>query len=402
MPVSHARTSATGNDPIEVGLADAAELRILFARLTDPRKRRGVRHDLAAVLTALVFAVLAGAVNFREAGDQVADLPPLLHDAAGTRRDPRTGALAPPSKDTIRRLVEAIDAHAADKVVCTWIAERARRLHDTDTDTGTDSADERYGLALDGKTVRKSDGGRGDVKLFCAMLHEEAIVIAQIRVPEDTNEITQVKPLLDGSDIAGAVVTGDAAHAQRNTAAYICERDADYVLTVKGNQPTLMRAIADRFADARAADHVHDERRAGKRTERAIWTAPAEGIDFPSAAQIFRIRRLTFNSLGEKIGKEIVHGVTSLDVEHATAEAVAAWVRRHWGIENKIHWVRDVVFDEDAQHAYLGSAPQAMACVRNLAIGLLRLAGKDEIKRTLQRIGRDRTRILPLLAASHS
>lgn len=75
MPVSHARTSVTGDDPIEVGLADVAELRDLFARLADRRKPRGIRHGLAAVLTALVFAVLAGAANYREAGDRIADLP---------------------------------------------------------------------------------------------------------------------------------------------------------------------------------------------------------------------------------------------------------------------------------------------------------------------------------------
>jgi predicted transposase YbfD/YdcC len=98
----------------------------------------------------------------------------------------------------------------------------------------------------------------------------------------------------------------------------------------------------------------------------------------------------------------VVHGITSLPTERATTEAIARFVRQHWGIENKIHWVRDVVYGEDAQHAYLASSAQAMACIRNLAIGLLRPPGTNEIKRTLQRISRNPTRILPLLAASHS
>jgi predicted transposase YbfD/YdcC len=207
---------------------------------------------------------------------------------------------------------------------------------------------------------------------------------------------------LEGTGVAGAVVTGDAAHAQRSTAAYVHGRGGDYVLTVKGNQPTLLRSIADRFADARPADHVHEARPGTKRIERAIWIAPAEGIDFPAAAQIFRIRRLTFNALGERIAKEVVHGITSLGAPQATAEAVATWVRRHWGIENKIHWMRGVVFAEDGQHAYLSSSAQVMACIRNLAIGLLRLAGHQKIKATLEHIASDRLRILPLLAASHS
>jgi predicted transposase YbfD/YdcC len=196
-------------------------------------------------------------------------------------------------------------------------------------------------------------------------------------------------------------VTGDAAHAQRTTAAYICAREADYVLTVKGNQPDLLRAIANRLATPATADHLEIDTSHGRRVHRQIWSAPADDIDFPGAAQIFRIRRDVFDALGRRIRKEVVHGITSLPTNTTTAEAIARFVRTHWGIENKIHWVRDVVYGEDTQHAYLGSSAQAMACIRNLAIALLRLSGTDEIKRTLQRISRNPTRILPLLAASH-
>lgn len=91
--------SPASSEETEVGLADVADLYALFTQVADPRKPRGIRHRLAAVLTVMVFAVLAGARNFREAGDRAADLPPLLLDAAGTRRDPRTGLLLPPSGD---------------------------------------------------------------------------------------------------------------------------------------------------------------------------------------------------------------------------------------------------------------------------------------------------------------
>jgi hypothetical protein len=129
---------------------------------------------------------------------------------------------------------------------------------------------------------------------------------------------------------------------------------------------------------------------------RQIRAAPADGIDFPGAAQIFRIRRDVFDLAGQRLSKEVVHGITSLTVEQATARDLAGWVRTHWGIENK----SDVVFGEDHQHAYLGASAQAMATFRNLALGLLRLAGITEIKRTLERIAAIRTRILPILAAS--
>jgi hypothetical protein len=181
----------------------------LFAQLVDPRRPRGVRHRLATVLTVMVLVVLAGARTFREAGDRAADLPPLLLEAAGARRDPRTGHLVAPSGSTLRRVVEDIDADAADLLVCQWIANRAQ----PQPCSGGGAADMRRGLAMDGKTVRRSGAGdpEGNVKLFSAMLHDQAVVIAQIRVPDTTTEVTQVAALLDPVDLAGAVVTADAA-----------------------------------------------------------------------------------------------------------------------------------------------------------------------------------------------
>lgn len=261
----------------------------------------------------------------------------------------------------------------------------------------------RFGLAMDGKTVRGSDAGdpEANVKLFSAMLHHEAIVIAQIRVPPATTEVTQVKELLDPVDLTGAVVTGDAAHTRHATAEYLIGRDADYVLTLKANQPTLLGQVAAKlFATADGPRHREEDRSHGRIVHRQIQAAPADGIDFPGAAQIFRIRRDVFDLAGQRLSKEVVHGITSLTVEQATAQALAGWVRTHWGIENKSHYVRDVVFGEDHQHAYLGASAQAMATFGNLALGLLRLAGITEIKRTLERIAANRTRILPILAAS--
>jgi predicted transposase YbfD/YdcC len=401
VPVSHAATTRVDAEGAEVGLADIAELYALFTQVTDPRAPRGVRHGIATVLTVMVLVVLAGARNFREAGDQAADLPGLLLRAARARRDPRTGALVAPSASTLRRVVENIDTDAADLLVCQWIAARARRPHHSDSADG--GADRRQGIAMDGKTIRRSGAGNPDVnvKLFSAMLHDQAVVIAQIRIPDDTNETTQVGPLLDRVDLAGAVVTGDAAHTQTGTARYLRQRGADYVLTLKGNQPTLLGSVtAKLFAATDPGHYLEIDHSHGRRVHRQIWTTTAEGIDFPGAAQIFRIRRDVFNAVGERISKEIVHGITSLDAHRAAAEAVAAWVRQHWGVENKIHWVRDVVFAEDHQNAYLGAAAHGMALFRNLAIGLIRLAGHTQIKRTLQHIAGDRTRILPLLAAS--
>ena len=254
---------------------------------------------------------------------------------------------------------------------------------------------------MDGKTVRRSGAGNPDanVKLFSAMLHDEAVVIAQRRVPDVTTEVTQVEALLDPVDLTKAVVTGDAAHTLPRTAAYIRRRDGDYVLTLKANQPSLLDSvIAKLFATTDPAHHLDIDTSRGRTVHRQIWTTDADGIDFPGAEQVCRIRRDVFDPSGQRISKEIVHGITSL--ADASAQAIARWVRQHWGIENKIHWVRDVVFAEDHQNAYLGASAHGMALFRNLAIGLIRLAGHTQIKRTVEHLAADRTRILPLLAAS--
>jgi predicted transposase YbfD/YdcC len=316
--------------------------------------------------------------------------------------------MAPPSRDTIRRVVEDLDAKAADLLVGRWIADRVRgaRAGQSTADGGGDPG--AVGLAIDGKVVRNSGGGYADVKLFSAMAHGQCVVIAQTLVPDGTNEITCVPALLDPVEVAGAVVTADAAHCQDATAAYLTGRDADYVLTVKGNRKTLLAKVKaglgqvglDDLDGVAGADHVQDDRGHGRRVRRAIWLAPADSIDFPGAGQVFRIRREVRDTCGRLVSKEIVHGITSLSAEQAAAATVARFVREHWGIENKVHWVRDVVFGEDTHHAYLGAAAQVMATFRNLAIALIRLSGTSRITQTLERIAADRTRILPLLAAS--
>jgi predicted transposase YbfD/YdcC len=258
------------------------------------------------------------------------------------------------------------------------------------------------GLAIDGKTIRNSAAPGGiDVKLFSALTHREQVVIAQIAVPEHTTEVTCVPALLDPVDLTRKVVTADAAHTCQATADYLANtRQADYTLTVKGNRPNLLEAIATRLprAVAGSAGHTDEQTIGGRRVVREIWTADAAGIDFPGAEQVFRIRRTVYDLAGYRISKEIVHGITSLDTDRATGAQLLALVREHWRVESN-HWIRDVAWQEDHQHAYTGTGAHVMAILRNLALAILRLTGHRQIIRTLQRIAADRTRILPILAA---
>jgi predicted transposase YbfD/YdcC len=134
-----------------------------------------------------------------------------------------------------------------------------------------------WGLAMDGKVVRRSGAGNPDdnVKLFSAMRHDQAVVVAQLRVPDTTTEVTQVETLLDPVDLSGAVVTGDAAHTQTDTAAYIRCRDGDYVFTLKANQPSLLdKVIAKLAAAADPAHRLDIDHSRGRTVHRQIRSGP--------------------------------------------------------------------------------------------------------------------------------
>ena len=414
MSVSHApqpSPAATGQP--DAGAAGLRSLVDMLNGVADPRKPRGVRHQIGAVLAVMVLAALAGGRNFRELADRAAELPPELLWLTECRVHPVTGAHVTPSKATMRRIAHDIDADAADQRICEWLRAEAMAEAIADHARGAGHGDggARAGLvavATDGKTIRNTGrpGVDGEeIRLFSALTHAESVVIAQRRVPADTNEITQVSGLLARMDLAGVAVTGDAAHACHATAAHLArERGGHYTLTVKGNHPGLLAQIATVLPPAAPGSehHVSEDRGHGRIVRRAIWVAPAQGFDFPGVAQVFRIRRGTFDHLGRRLAKEVVHGVTSVTAERATPEQLAGLVREHWRIENKSRWVRDVVYREDHQHVYSGTGAQVMATLRNLALGLLRLAGITEITRTLQRIAADRTRILPIIAAATS
>lgn len=383
MPVSHARAATvTSTDKDVPGLLE------VLAQVRDPRKRRGRRFGLVFMLAVAVVCVLAGAKNFREIGDQAADLPQDLLARLGGRPRPLLRRITAPSEKRIRTLLQALDAAMLDMIAGGWLRALAEAGHLDRLLTA---------IAIDGKWLRGV--GDGQVKLFAAMLHEEKVMIAQHRIPDKTNEITQVKKLLDPVDLTNAVVTADAAHAQHETAEYIAgERGSDYLLQVKGNQPGLQRAIYDKInTDCGAGTgHVSIDYGHGRIIKRSIWVTGADGIEFPHAAQVLRIRRDAYDLDGTAVSKEIVHAITTLGPRRGTPATLAGLARGHWGIESA-HWLRDTAWDEDANTGYTGNGPQVMATLRNIAISLLHLAGITEINRTLQRITRDRTRALLFL-----
>ena len=261
---------------------------------------------------------------------------------------PRWPGLA--DEATLRRTIQAFDAELLDAVISGWLAART-----TTTANGT-------GLrapAVDGKTVRgawRPDGSQ--VHLLSAVSHDAGLVLAQREIAAKTNEIPELKPLLASLDLAGMVVTADALHTQRETARHlVADRHAHYVLTVKGNQPKLF-AACQRTPSGPVCDfapeHVGFDRGHGRTEQRTTRVAItiSDGIDFPHAAQVFRVRRDVGGLDGQRTRKEIAYAITSLTPNQADAAQLAGYIRKHWHIENRLHWVRDVTYDEDRSQAH--------------------------------------------------
>lgn len=295
---------------------------------------------------------------------------------------------AAPSESTIRRTLERLDASVFDSIVNTWMMLHFSVIGD------------RRIIAADGKTLRGAltpDGHRPH--LLSAMDHESGVVIGQVEVGAKTNEIPMLTELLDPIDIAGSVITVDAMHTQKATATYIVGRGGHFVMTVKNNQPTLYRALkALPWKQIGVQASTTDTRR-GRRVTRTVAACevPA-GFDFPHIGQVVRVRRTV--TAKRKKTVEIAYLISDLDTITARASVIASWVRGHWGIENKIHYVRDVTFGEDASRVRTGSGPRVMATLRNLAIGLLRASGHTNIAEAVRYHARQPERPINLLLTS--
>ena len=250
-------------------------------------------------------------------------------------------------------------------------------------------------IAVDGKTVR---GARSSTRkaphLVAALAHRSGAVLGQVAVEEKSNEIPAVRELLTAfGDLTGAVITLDAMHTQTDTAKVIAERDADSVMTVKGNTPTLYRQLkALPWAQIPAVSSVSPGH--GRRARRTIKVVLSPAwIEFTGAAQVAQLRR-TVTRNGRKT-VEVAYLITSSrDADPAT---LACWVRSHWEIENRLHWVRDVTYGEDNSLVRTGHAPRVMASLRSLAISVLRLDGHANIAAANRHHARDPQRTLLLL-----
>jgi predicted transposase YbfD/YdcC len=349
----------------QAGLQSLADV---FEAVPDPRGAHGLRYDLPFLLTCLVAALLCHCDGTDAVAQWCRDHRSLLREVFGPR------LFLTPSGSLYRWLLPQLDAAAIEGVLGRWVQA-----------TTTAPADEP--LALDGKTVRGARSGEQTAPhLLAFVTHQSQETFFQVRVDEKTNEIPVAKQVLPTLPIRKRVCTADALHTHAEFIRLIHELQAETVLTVKGNQPTLYADLATYFADPQA-HYVQTQtvdRRRGRlevrtikvSTEMNAYLAPT----WPFVAQVAQLTR-TVTKAGTTT-TEVVYLITTLPPSKASPQRLLDLNRGHWSIENRSHYVRDVSFGEDHSRFRSGNAPQILAALRNLVITLIHRSGSSHIAAT--------------------
>lgn len=366
----------------KAALVSVAEI---LEAVPDPRKRHGVRYDLAFVLTCLLAALLCNCNSTEAVAQWCREHEQLLREIFGPR------LFLTPSGSLYRKLLPRLDVQAVEEVLRRWIGATLQA-----------AADEP--IALDGKTLRGARTGEQlapHLLSFCT--HQSQETLFQVRVSEKTNEIPVAKAVLPLLPVAGRVFTSDALHTHAQFMQLTHDQHGKSVYTVKQNQPTLYANLATYFADPHAVCQQAEtwDRRRGRVEHRVIGVTTEMNAylaaDWPWVAQVAQVIR-TVTSKGQT-STEIVYLITDLCPTQASPLHLLALVRGHWGIENRSHSVRDVSFQEDRSRLRTGDAPQLLAAFRNLAISLIHRSGSSQISATRRSFAYHPEQVLALLCS---
>ncbi|MEI2778501.1 MAG: ISAs1 family transposase [Tetrasphaera sp.] len=328
----------------------------VLTTLPDPRSARGRRHSLATVVVIAIAAVLAGQRSLAAIAQWAGDLPVWVGPRLGITR-------GVPAVSTIRRVLLGLDPDILDAVVHAWLAA----LDPAPT------PDAFRAVALDGKScrgARTSDTSR--VHLVSVVDQATGVPLGQVDAT-GTSEIACFAPLLDRIDLHSVVVTADALHTQTGHAHYLHRHGGHYILIVKANQPRVHAQLARLPWREIPILDITTGKGHGRIETRALQIVEVRaGIAFPHAKQAIRIVRQRRTQ--DKTTREVVYAITSLRFGQVTPADLATMIRGHWRIENGVHYVRDVTYDEDRSQVRTATLPRVMATLRNLAIGRIRQA----------------------------
>ncbi len=403
-----------------------SQLKQLFEALPDPRANQpNLQYPLAALLGAALVALLCNHLNELAIAQWLADQPLALKQALGfhTAKTPHQTtfnrlfsrlAIGPFESALTRhfdpQVIGTLRPRGSQAIAIDGKCQRTRAKFKTEAEAEAEA---------ESATNPNPNPGAGQGKatpchLLSLFSHQLGLVLAQLALHNKEAELSVAPELLGQIEWLGRVLTGDAIFCQRKLCARVVEAGGDYFFAVKANQPRLQddlkllfeapsqAEVARQGFEAPAPLQLTSARSAtkghGRIEVREITASPelAEYTGWPYLAQVVEISRWWQSSTGV-VQQERWLGVTSLPAEHADLRRLLELKRGHWGIENRLHWVRDVVFGEDKSTLHKGSGPHLLAILRNLVLNLLRLSGHERITETLRANSRYTQRALAIL-----
>lgn len=339
-----------------------------FEELPDGRQAGKVRYPLSEVLLLCLLAVLAGA-------ETICDIARFGDKKLALLRRFRPFEAGTPSHDHLGDILATLEAEAFQRCFVAWVASLTGVAAEV--------------IAIDGKTLRRSKGAKAAIHMVSAFAARQRLVLGQVKVAEKANEIIAIPRLLDMLAIEGAIVTIDAMGCQRDIAAKIIDKQADYVLALKANQGTLRDDVelfaseqkANNFKDTAVsrdktvdADHGRIETRCVSVIHDVAWLQQRHHWPGLKGVVMVESRR----EIGDRIEQETRFYITSLALP---ANQMGAIIRSHWAVENSLHWVMDMVFRDDECRVRTDHAPANFTTLKHMATNLLRrAASKDSLR----------------------
>lgn len=349
-------------------LFDVGSVYAYLRSVHDKRKRRGVRYPLVSLLVMILMAKLCGEDRPCGIAEWVKHRAEMLRGWLKLKHEKM------PHHSTYRRILgESVYVEELERVSSLFLSEKK-------------SFGRQVLLAMDGKVLRGTlDEAQKGTYLLAAYLPQEGIVLAEVAVEGKGGEIPAAPKLLKSIDLRDKVVMADALHTQRDVSIDIVEAGGEYIWFAKGNQPRMEEDIRLWFEpdpdpipgmtyppkDFEAIRNVN--KRHGRLEQRGLTVSSQlkDFFDWPYLEQVFKLeRRCTCLKTGE-VKQQVVYGFTSLSRDDIRPEQLLHMTRSYWGIENGLHYRRDVTFQEDRTRMTKGSLGQAMACLNNLVLGLL-------------------------------
>jgi predicted transposase YbfD/YdcC len=351
---------------------DVGELATRLDKLPDTRDSRGKIYPLGMILTLVLLAKLCGE-----------DKPSGMAEWIRLRRD------------VLVKLFNCKHQRVPCLNIIRWVLQEIVSIEELER-TFTRYLHETYGgwhsrlVAIDGKTMRGTiaKSGSQGVHLLAAYLPVEGIVLQQIEVGAKSNEISVAPQLVQGLNLKNKVVCGDAMHTQRSLSVDILAQGGEYLWFLKDNQPTALADVEQFFHPPQKSAGfplteipctvAHTTDKGHGRLEQRTLTLKADDemfLDWPGVRQVFRLERQVLNLRTGITSAEVVHGITSCNPNTASAEQLLTWTRHYWGIENGLHYRRDVTLREDATRISQPALARSIAVINNFIVGLTQKLG---------------------------